>query len=148
MSFISLYCLILLRELLMSCQRHCCLQMAVASCMAKFGHACVHYFSSFKAGLRCDRFLATNGQAAFLHGAQLRVMCLLRAQQSLRPSTSNLNRTPIPRCATLYIVKPVPALLQGLLHMPQIDYALGTARTTAKARKLGIKWCMRSKHCS
>ena len=39
-------------------------------------------------------------------------------------------------------------ILQCLLHMPQFGFAVRTAESTEKVRKLGQNWGMYSKHCN
>ena len=40
----------------------------------------------------------------------------------------------------------IKSVLQCLLHMPQIEFALDTAESIAKVRNLGITWGMCIKH--
>ena len=39
-------------------------------------------------------------------------------------------------------------VLQYLLHMPQVEFALGAAESTAKVQNLGQNWGMCSQHCN
>ena len=66
-----------------------------------------------------------------------------------RPTRSSLPAGK-PTCQALTYVQPAPhsvsMLSQFVLHMPQVEFAMRTAESTAKVRNLGRSWGICSKH--